>query len=298
MFALVVHEVGRPSWRKAFAGRELKIGSASDNDLVLDARWRVSARHARLVLKDGRYIFVDLKSGSGSFINGRRMTSPLIVKESDAIMVGDVRVEIVTLAYEEIRGQRLVTRDAMELTLLEAIGSGDDASRAVYADWLEGHGDHERAEVLRIQHALDAEHDQAAIDAATARMRQLTASIDVPWRARVSKLPIENCPPFAFQCPKQWSELVLTATEGERHCGACQRTVYYCATIDEARDRAGNGECVAIDLASPRWRGDMDPPFDARVCTACDIDVGEGLRDCPRCGARVDADMMLLGELA
>ena len=237
MFALVVHEEGRPPWRKAYALREVAIGSAPApaNGLVLDARWRVSARHARLVAKDGKYILVDLKSGSGTWVNGRKMTAPQIVKETDVLMIGDVRVELVTLAYEEIAGKPVVARDAMERGLLEAIGHGDEASRGVYADWLEGHGEHPRAELLRIQQALDGEADQAAIDAATARMRELVASIDVPWRARISKLPIENCPQFAFQCPKQWSELALTPVEGERFCGACERPVYYCATIDEAR---------------------------------------------------------------
>ena len=297
MFALVVHEVGRSPWRKAYATREIKIGSASDNDLVLDAQRRVSGRHARIVLKDGHYILVDLKSGSGTFVNGRKLTSPVVVKETDVIAVGDIRVEIVTLAYEELSREPLVARDPMERELVDLIGHGDEASRAVYADWLEGNGDPDVAELIRIQQALDEEIDAAAIDAGTARMRQLAASIELPLRARLSKAAIENCvPQFKFKCPKQWSALRLTAVEGERHCGQCERTVYFCATIDEARTRGGDGQCVAIDVASPRWIGDLDPPFDERMCTACDLDVGAGLRECPRCGARIEYEMMM-GEI-
>lgn len=298
MYALVVHENGRLPWRRAFALRDIKLGSSPDNDLVLDARWRISARHARLVVKDGHYILVDVKSGSGTYVNGRKMSSPQVVRETDVIMLGDVRVEIVTLAYEDIRDQAIVAREPLEHELLEAIGHGDEASREVYADWLEGNGDPERAELIRLQQALDAEPDAAAVDASQARMRQLAASLDVPVRARLTKPPIENCPQFRFKCPRQWSELLLTAVEGERHCGECERTVYYCATIDEARQRAGEGACVAIDLASPRWRGDLDPPFKERICEPCDIDVGEGLRDCPRCGGRIESPMMMLGEMA
>lgn len=298
MFALVVHEEGRSPWRKPFAVRECRIGSAESNDLVIDARLRVSSIHARLVLKDGRYILVDLRSDSGSWVNGRRIVAPIVVKETDTILVGDVRIEIVTLAYEELAARPLRARDGIEAALLAAIDGHDDASRLVYADWLEGQGDHAHAELLRLQHALEGASDPAALRAGVGRMRELTAAIDLPWRARLSKLPIENCPRFAFQCPKRWSELTPTAVEGERHCGACQRTVHYCATIDEARKRAGEGACVAIDLASPRWQGDLDPPFGERVCEACDVDLGEALRDCPRCGARIEDELVMLGELA
>jgi len=298
MFALVVHDADRPPWRKAFAIRDCRIGAALDNDLVLDGTRRVSGLHARLVLRDGKYILVDMKSGSGTWVNGRKLSAPLVVKETDEIWIGELRIQIVTLAYEELVGRPLVARDRVEAELLAAIDGGDHASRLVYADWLEGHGDHAHAELLRLQHALDGETDEAVIDGHTARMRELGASIDGRWRARLAKLRIENCPQFAFKCPRQWSELAPTSVEGERFCGSCRKTVYYCATIDEARQRAGDGSCVAIDLASPRWRGDLDPPFRERVCEACDLDVGEGLRDCPRCGARIVAEMMMVGELA
>src|SRR5512139_2641953 len=288
MFALVVHEDERPPWRKAFAIRDCTIGAAPDNALVLDARKRIASYHARIVTKDGKYILVDLKSGSGTWLNDRRIAAPVIVKESDRVVVGDIRLEIVTLAYEELAGARFRPRDATEAKLVDAIAHGDEASREVYADWLEGHGDHARAELLRIQRGLDGIADDARLAAGAARMRQLVAAIDLPWRARLSKLPIENCPQFAFSCPKQWSQLAPTQREGERLCGACDRTVYYCATIDEARGRAGRGECVAIDLASPRWQGDMAPPFRERMCEPCDLDVGEGLNNCPRCGGRVE----------
>jgi len=42
----------------------------------------VSKRHARIVLKDGKFIIVDLKSTNGTYVNGRKITSPLVVKDS------------------------------------------------------------------------------------------------------------------------------------------------------------------------------------------------------------------------
>jgi hypothetical protein len=110
-------------------------------------------------------------------------------------------------------------------------------------------------------------------------------------------LPIENCPKFAFQCPKQWSQLVPTAQDGVKHCGQCNRNVFYCATIDEARTRAKEGSCVALDLTSARWPNDLAPPFGEYVCRRCNLDAGSGNRQCPRCGEYVE-DMMIVGEMA
>jgi uncharacterized protein (TIGR02996 family) len=297
VFAIVVHEPGRAPWRKAFAVRECRIGSVNDNDLVLDVKHRISAHHARLVLKDTKYILVATKTSSGVWVNQRKLKAPTVVKLTDTLTLGDVRIEIVPLAFETLGARTLVARDAKEGELLAAVDDADEA-RLVYADWLEGNGDHAHAELLRTQHAIDGEVDEAAIDARLARVRELAASIELPWRARLSKLPIDNCPQFRFKCPRQWSELTPTSADGERFCGSCQRTVYFCATIDEARSRGAKGECVAIDVASPRWKGDMDGPYGERVCSACAIDVGEGLESCPRCGVRLAYEMMELGEIA
>jgi uncharacterized protein (TIGR02996 family) len=297
MFALVVHETERPPWRKAFAVRECRIGSVKDNDLVLDVKHRITAHHARLVRKDTKYILVATKSSGGVWVNGRKLAAPTVVKERDEIKIGDIELQIVTLPFETLGDRKLVARDPKEAELLAAVDEADEA-RLVYADWLEGNGDHAHAELLRIQQTLTGEVDEAVIDARMARVRELAASIDLAWLARLSKLPIDNCPQFRFKCPRQWSELTPTSNDGERFCGTCARTVYYCATIDEARARGANRDCVAIDVASPRWSGDLNEPFGERVCTACKIDVGVGLPNCPRCGVRLEYEMMEMGEVA
>ncbi len=291
MFAVVVHEENRPAWRKAFAQRDILIGRDPQAQIVVTDP-TVESRHARLVVKDGRYILVDLKSTAGTFVNGQKLTAPRIVRETDVLVIGRTRLAIATLGYEELAGERYVPRDPAEAELADAIDRGDAASRLVYADWLEGEGDHERAELLRLQERPGAD------EADRARIRELASALELPWRARMLRLPIERCPRFAYACPKQWSELAPTAVEGVRSCAACQQHVYYCATIDEARGRAANGECVAIDIASPRWAADLEPPFGEAVCRACDLDVGEGLPYCPRCGGRVRPEVMLMGRMA
>ena len=88
MFAIIVTEKGGDQRRLEFDKSEVTIGRVQGNDIVLP-KGNVSKRHARIVLKDGKFIIVDLKSTNGTYVNGRKITSPLVVKENDKIYVGD-----------------------------------------------------------------------------------------------------------------------------------------------------------------------------------------------------------------
>jgi pilus assembly protein CpaF len=67
---------------------EVTIGRVQGNDIILP-KGNVSKRHSRIVLKDGRFIIVDLKSTNGTYVNGRKITSPLVIKGGDKIYIGD-----------------------------------------------------------------------------------------------------------------------------------------------------------------------------------------------------------------
>jgi pilus assembly protein CpaF len=88
MFSLIIQEKGGEQRRLVFDKPEITIGRVQGNDIVLP-KGNVSKRHARIVLKDGKFIIVDLKSTNGTYVNGRKITSPLVVKESDKIYIGD-----------------------------------------------------------------------------------------------------------------------------------------------------------------------------------------------------------------
>ncbi len=88
MFTVVITEKGGAQKRLAFAEPEVTIGRVPGNDIVLP-KGNVSKRHSRIVLKDSRFIVVDLKSTNGTYVNGRKITSPLVVKEGDKIYIGD-----------------------------------------------------------------------------------------------------------------------------------------------------------------------------------------------------------------
>src|SRR5690242_23969 len=88
MFAITISEKGGDTKRLEFDKPEVTIGRVPGNDVVLP-KGNVSKRHSRIVLKDNRFIVVDLKSTNGTYVNGRKITSPLVVKEGDKIYVGD-----------------------------------------------------------------------------------------------------------------------------------------------------------------------------------------------------------------
>jgi len=93
MFAIVVSEKGGEQKRLEFDKPEVTIGRVQGNDIILP-KGNVSKRHSRIVLKDGKFIIVDLKSTNGTYVNGRKITSPLVVKGSDKIYIGDFILSI------------------------------------------------------------------------------------------------------------------------------------------------------------------------------------------------------------
>src|SRR5437763_11611689 len=98
MFTIIIQEKGGEQRRMVFNKPEATIGRVQGNDIV-PPKGNVSKRHARIVLKDGKFIIVDLKSTNGTYVNGRKITSPLVVKGSDKIYIGDF-----ILSIEEAHG--------------------------------------------------------------------------------------------------------------------------------------------------------------------------------------------------
>src|SRR5262249_41732220 len=81
-------EKGGEQRRMDFDKPEVTIGRVQGNDIILP-KGNVSKRHSRIVLKDGKFIIVDLKSTNGTYVNGRKITSPLVLKDSDKVYIGD-----------------------------------------------------------------------------------------------------------------------------------------------------------------------------------------------------------------
>src|SRR4029077_2367550 len=111
MFAIVVNEKGGEQKRLEVDKPEETIGRVQGNDIILQ-KGNVSKRHSRIVLKDGKFIIVDLKSTNGTYVNGRKITSPLVVKGTDKIYIGDFIIcieDAAGAAHEEGSARRIST---------------------------------------------------------------------------------------------------------------------------------------------------------------------------------------------
>src|SRR4249920_2823075 len=93
MFTILIQEKGGEQRRMVFNKAEVTIGRVQGNDIILP-KGNVSKRHSRIVLKDGKFIIVDLKSTNGTYVNGRKITSPLVIKDTDKIYIGDFIITV------------------------------------------------------------------------------------------------------------------------------------------------------------------------------------------------------------
>jgi pilus assembly protein CpaF len=88
VFSIVITEKGGAQQQLDFDEAEVGIGRLDDNELCLPKN-NVSKHHARLLYKDQRYVIVDQQSTNGTYVNGRRITGPAVVRRGDKIYIGD-----------------------------------------------------------------------------------------------------------------------------------------------------------------------------------------------------------------
>ncbi len=69
------------------------LGRSSDNTIVLPDRW-MSRAHAMLQRTDGGdFYLIDLGSRNGSFLNGRRVSIPVTIKNGDRLTLGQTELD-------------------------------------------------------------------------------------------------------------------------------------------------------------------------------------------------------------
>ncbi|CAN5712159.1 FHA domain-containing protein [soil metagenome] len=72
---------------------ELLIGRADRCHLVLDDTY-VSQMHARIFSKNGTHMVEDLGSTNGTYLNRRRITSPVELQRGDQVKIGKTVMEM------------------------------------------------------------------------------------------------------------------------------------------------------------------------------------------------------------
>jgi pilus assembly protein CpaF len=87
-FSIILSEKGGGTRRLAFATEEITIGRVDENDVCLP-RGNISKKHTRIICKDGAIVVLDLKSTNGTYVNGKRLSGPQVVRPADKIYIGD-----------------------------------------------------------------------------------------------------------------------------------------------------------------------------------------------------------------
>jgi pilus assembly protein CpaF len=93
MFLVTLAEKGGGTEQIEFEKNEITIGRLAGNDIVL-GKGNVSKYHSRVVSKDGKIIIVDMKSTNGTFVNGKKIAAPQVLKPTDKIYIGDYIINV------------------------------------------------------------------------------------------------------------------------------------------------------------------------------------------------------------
>jgi pSer/pThr/pTyr-binding forkhead associated (FHA) protein len=66
----------------------ITIGRSPQTDIPIEDRY-ASGRHARIYERDGFSYIEDMGSTNGTYLNGKRLDSPVLLKTEDRIRIGD-----------------------------------------------------------------------------------------------------------------------------------------------------------------------------------------------------------------
>jgi pilus assembly protein CpaF len=93
MFLVTLAEKGGGTEQIEFEKNEITIGRLAGNDIVL-AKGNVSKYHSKIVSKDGKFIVLDMKSTNGTFVNGKKIAAPMVLKPTDKVYIGDYIINV------------------------------------------------------------------------------------------------------------------------------------------------------------------------------------------------------------
>jgi pSer/pThr/pTyr-binding forkhead associated (FHA) protein len=83
----------RTGQRYALQSGVTTIGRAPDNNIVLDGA-TVSGYHAEVRYENGQYVLHDKDSRNGTFVNGRRISAPNLIKPGWRLTIGDIELTV------------------------------------------------------------------------------------------------------------------------------------------------------------------------------------------------------------
>ncbi len=85
---LIVRQGNSPQSEYALSEKTVVIGREAINDIMFQ-ELEISRRHASITFVNGQYTIEDLASTNGTFVNGRRISSPVVLGDGDVLDLGD-----------------------------------------------------------------------------------------------------------------------------------------------------------------------------------------------------------------
>jgi hypothetical protein len=96
-FQFVMRSGPTPGVTFPLEGDQLTIGRDASNGVAINDS-EVSRKHSRLSFQGGKYVVEDLGSTNGTFVNGQRLSGPVVLKPGDVVSLG----EQIVLMYDAI----------------------------------------------------------------------------------------------------------------------------------------------------------------------------------------------------
>lgn len=94
MFVVSVRERGKEPHKFTFRKRQITVGRLRVNDIILPKR-NISKRHAKFEINaDNQIMVYDMGSTNGTFVNGARATTGMVVAPNDKVFVGDYILQL------------------------------------------------------------------------------------------------------------------------------------------------------------------------------------------------------------
>jgi predicted component of type VI protein secretion system len=98
-FQLVMRSGPNPGQTYPLEGNEVIVGRDTSNQVAINDA-EVSRKHARFSLHRGAYMLEDLGSTNGTFVNGQRLTSSMVLNPGDSVSFGENIVLVYESAYD------------------------------------------------------------------------------------------------------------------------------------------------------------------------------------------------------
>ena len=197
------------------------VGRSDDNNLVLPDRW-ISRNHAMIQLMEtGEFYLIDLGSRNGTFVNGRRVSVPVTLRDGDQLTFGQTELRfhcpsdragpgepgnnaemtvtatlhlrrLISVMVVDIRDFTVMTRQIDEKVLSESIGTwfrcaGDIIAR--YGSWVDKYiGDAVMAVWIHGEETVEAQdlmNIMQAISALATMTAELHKQFPLPFPLRI-----------------------------------------------------------------------------------------------------------------